>query len=83
MPLCTLQALDDVKTQLLAGHETSSMMLTWACWLLARHPEAMARAVAEVDAVLGESSGAPRGSASFEAFKGLEYTGCVLKEAMR
>ena len=64
-----MQALDDVKTQLLAGHETSSMMLTWTCWLLAKHPDVMARVVAEVD--------------KFDDFKGLEYMTCVLKEAMR
>lgn len=58
------------------------MMLTWACWLLARHPSAMARVVAEADAALGGPNGSPL-AASFEAFKGLEYTGCVLKEAMR
>ncbi len=72
------QILDDTKTQLLAGHETSSMMLTWSCWLLARHPEAMAKAVAEVDAKLGITTGH-----GFDAFKDLEYIGCVLKEAMR
>ena len=81
MPQCQ-QALDEVKTQLLAGHETSSMALTWACWLLARHPAAMARAVAEVDSVLG-GPGASADAGSFESFKSLEYTGCVLKEAMR
>lgn len=77
------QALDEVKTQLLAGHETSSMALTWACWLLARHPAAMARAVAEVDSVLGGPGASTHAAGSFEAFKSLEYTGCVLKEAMR
>jgi cytochrome P450 len=43
------QLADQLKTMLLAGHETSSMMLTWCVFLLVKHPEAMAKAVKEVD----------------------------------
>jgi cytochrome P450 len=45
-----VQVADELKTMLLAGHETSSLMLTWTTYLLATHPEALAKAVAEVDA---------------------------------
>ena len=42
------QLCDELKTMLLAGHETSSMALTWALYLLVTHPEAMEKARAEV-----------------------------------
>lgn len=83
---------DEVKTQLLAGHETSSMMMTWTCYLLAKHPESLARAVAEVDAKLGllpgvRSSGVPDAKPvadpAFASFKELSFMECCLKEAMR
>ena len=95
VPLTDAQLTDEVKTQLLAGHETSSMMLTWTLYLLAANPATMARAVAEVDALLGlepgvsestEPAASRRSSAappSFEDFKSLEYVGWALKEAMR
>ena len=44
---------DELKTMLLAGHETSSMMMLWSCYLLAKHPDKFAKARAEVDAALG------------------------------
>jgi cytochrome P450 len=46
------QLRDEVKTFLMAGHETSSMMLTWALFELARHPAIMERVIAEADATL-------------------------------
>ncbi|MBO9499246.1 MAG: cytochrome P450 [Novosphingobium sp.] len=52
------ETLDDVNiryqviTFLVAGHETTSNLLTFSLYLLMRHPEVMARAYAEVDRVL-------------------------------
>ncbi len=69
---------DELKTQLLAGHETTSMMLTWTCYLLAAHPAAMAKAVEEVDRAVGDGSGA-----TFETYKGLRYLESAMKEALR
>ncbi|MCT8004027.1 cytochrome P450 [Sphingomonas sanguinis] len=40
-------------TFLVAGHETTSGLLSFATWLLLTHPEALAKAQAHVDAVLG------------------------------
>jgi cytochrome P450 len=40
---------DEVLTLLLAGHETTTNALSWAFALLAAHPEAEARLLAEVD----------------------------------
>lgn len=47
------QLRDEVMTLLLAGHDTTANALTWACVLLARHPEVMQKLRAESLAVLG------------------------------
>lgn len=73
------QMRDEVKTFLMAGHETSSMMLTWALFELVRHPRAMEKVIAEADAVLPREGAPPQEV----AVKGLEYTQAVLKEALR
>ncbi len=44
---------DELMTLLVAGQETSAILLAWAAALLAHHPDAQAAAAAEVDAVLG------------------------------
>jgi cytochrome P450 len=86
------QIVHELKTQLLAGHETSSMMLTWATHLLATHPKQLALAVEEVDRVLGKPSSSSSSSSSsspsssippFSAFKELVFLEQCLKEAMR
>jgi cytokinin trans-hydroxylase len=43
------EMMDQLKTMLMAGHETSAMMLTWCTFLITRSAEATRRAVAEVD----------------------------------
>jgi beta-ring hydroxylase len=73
------QLRDEVKTFLMAGHETSSMMLTWALYEIARHPSAMEMTIAEANRAL------PRGVKPSQeiALKGLEYTEAVLRESLR
>lgn len=44
------QVRDEAITIFVAGHETTATALAWAFYLLARHPEAAARAQAEADA---------------------------------
>jgi cytochrome P450 len=73
------QLRDEVKTFLMAGHETSSMMLTWALYEIARHPAAMEQAIAEANRTL------PKNVVPSQeiALKGLEFTEAVLREALR
>lgn len=60
-----------------AGHETTATALCWWADLMARHPEAQARAVGELDAVLaGQAPGV-------DAPQTLPYLSATLKEAMR
>ncbi len=77
------EALSDVDirneliTFVLAGHETTSSALTWAWYLLGRHPEVEARFRDEVDAVLG---GRP---VTMDDVRQLPYTSNVFAEALR
>lgn len=48
----TKQLRDDMMTMLIAGHETSAALLTWATYELTKNPGLMKRAREEVDRVL-------------------------------
>ena len=49
----SVQLRDDLLSMLVAGHETTGSALTWTLYLLVNNPEKLAKAQAEVDAVLG------------------------------
>lgn len=70
-------ARDETMTIFVAGHETTASALTWAWWLLARHPEAERRLHNELDRVLGErdptAGDVPR----------LPYAAAVFAESLR
>ncbi|XP_057545720.1 cytochrome P450 97B2, chloroplastic [Amaranthus tricolor] len=71
------QLRDDLMTMLIAGHETTAAVLTWAIFLLAQNPSKMKKAQAEIDAVLG------KGRISFDSLKKLEYIRLIVVEALR
>ena len=71
------QLRDEVMTMLLAGHETTSLALSWTYYLLSQHPEAEERIRSEVDRVIG--SGRP----SFVHLDRLTYTRQVIEESLR
>jgi cytochrome P450 len=79
----TGQRLDPVNirnqaiTFVVAGHETTSGALSFALYYLTRHPELLARARAEVDAVWGDRE------PEFGSVAKLRYVRRVLDEAMR
>ncbi len=70
---------DQLLTLLIAGHDTSTALLAWTFYLLGSHPDAMAKVVAEVDAVLGANPNPPLP----EQVSKLSYTDQVIKEALR
>jgi len=70
------QLRDEAMTILLAGHETTANALTWALWLLSRHPAVSARLHAEVDALGDAALGA-------EDVARLPYVRAVLAETLR
>lgn len=80
------ESLDDLNiryqiiTFLIAGHETTSGLLSFAIYFLLQHPEVLAQAYAEVDRVLGPD---PRVAPTFAQINQLRYVGQILKESLR
>ncbi|HEY3500479.1 MAG TPA: cytochrome P450 [Polyangiaceae bacterium] len=68
---------DQVKTFLLAGHETTANLLTWTLGLLARHPAAAAAVTREVAGSVGQAPIAA------ENVRNLAFTRAVLAESLR
>lgn len=78
----TQQLRDDVKTMLLAGHETSAALLTWATYELLANPDIMQEVVRESLEVYGkhiQEGTIPQ----VEEVKKLKWTPAVLRETLR
>lgn len=76
-PMPEQQLRDELRTLLLAGHETTAVALSWTWYLLAQHPEVESKMQEELEAVL---AGCPPRA---ENLRQLRYTEMVLKESMR
>jgi cytochrome P450 len=76
-PLAERELIDQLKTFLLAGHETTANLLTWTLALLARHPAALAGIANEVASV---TNAAPIRA---EQLARLAFTRAVIAESMR
>jgi cytochrome P450 len=71
------QVRDEAMTLFLAGHETTANALSWALYLLAKHPDARERFMRELDSVLGGRQPA------LEDLPRLPFSLQIVKEAMR
>ena len=71
------QVHDECLTIMLAGHETTANALSFALWLLAKHPEVQERLREEARAVMGGRS------ATAEDYARLPYATQVFSEALR
>ncbi|GAA3087038.1 bifunctional cytochrome P450/NADPH--P450 reductase CypB [Streptomyces roseofulvus] len=71
---------NQVITFLIAGHETTSGALSFALYYLTKHPEVLARAQAEVDALWGN---ADNPQAEYGDIGKLSYIRQVLSESLR
>ena len=82
----TGQTLDDeniryqIVTFMIAGHETTSGLLSFALYLLLKHPEVLAKAYEEVDRILGAD---PNAVPTYAQVQKLKYTAQILKETLR
>ena len=71
------QVRDECLTVMLAGHETTANGLSFALWMLAKHPEVQEQVSAEAASVLGKRV------PTAEDFPKLKYTYMVFAETMR
>jgi cytochrome P450 len=71
------QLRDEVMTMLLAGHETTSLLLSWTYYLLSRDQSAEQRIADEVDRVIGASR------PGFAHVDQLTWIRMVLEESLR
>lgn len=86
-----MELRDDVKTILLAGHETSAALLTWATYETIRHPEIRKRIFDEAVKLFDpanctrtmETRYGTRGIPSTDTVRDLVWTPAVLRETLR
>src|SRR5207237_2279601 len=82
----TRKQLDDVNiryqinTFLIAGHETTSGLLSYTLYALLKHPDILKKAYEEVDRVLGPDTEA---RPTYQQVTQLTYITQILKEALR
>ena len=76
-PLTNEHVRDEVMTMLLAGHETTSLGLTWLWYLLDRHPDIGDRVGRETDETLADRK------INYEDIVNLGYSRMVIEETMR
>ena len=67
-------------TFLIAGHETTSGLLSFALYFLLKHPSVLAKAYEEVDRILGTDPTIPP---TFAQVHQLQYVAQILKESLR
>ena len=69
--------MNNMITFLIAGHETTSGMLSFATYFLLKNPEACRKAQVEVDSVVG------KGRITFQHMSKLPYIEAIFREALR
>jgi cytochrome P450 / NADPH-cytochrome P450 reductase len=79
-PLDDLNIRYQILTFLIAGHETTSGLLSFALYFLVERPDVLERATEEVDRVFGDDPASPPG---FRQVTELRYVRQVLNESLR
>eukprot|EP01038_Epipyxis_sp_PR26KG_P008230 gene8230-11138_t len=73
----SVQLRDDLMTMLIAGHETTAAVLTWALFELGQKPELVAKLQKEVDDVIGDRD------PTFDDVPNLKFIRLVIAESLR
>jgi cytochrome P450 len=71
------QLRDDLMTMLIAGHETTAAVLTWALFELTRNPDTLKKVQAEIDEVVGDRI------PTMADIRNLKYVRLVVAETLR
>lgn len=71
------QLRDDLMTMLIAGHETTAAVLTWALFELTKNPEIMKELQDEIDEVVGDRM------PNYEDIKKMKFLRLVVAETLR
>lgn len=86
-PAVVKQIRDEIKTFVLAGHETSASMLTWSLYELSVHPEYLEKVLSEAKTVYTaghcNSAGHVLSLPPREKLDGLMFTEMCLRESLR
>ncbi|CAE1329936.1 CYP4V2 [Acanthosepion pharaonis] len=77
--LTTEEIQEEVDTFMFAGHDTVSVGMTWAIYMIVSHPEVYRKVNQEIDDVFGDSNR----PAMLEDLKKLDYMEMALKETLR
>ncbi|GFT44595.1 cytochrome P450 4V2, partial [Nephila pilipes] len=72
--------MEEVNTFFMAGHDTVSITITWALYIIGLYPEVQAKIHEELDRIFAEDMERP---VTYKDFNDLVYLNCVLKEANR
>jgi len=75
-PMSDKQLRDEIITLLTAGHETTTLVLSWTCFLIATRPDVVERMTAEAAFLNGRSP-------AYEDLMKLRYSRMVVEESMR
>eukprot|EP01095_Lingulamoeba_sp_RSL-Kostka_P001231 TRINITY_DN11756_c0_g1_i3.p2 TRINITY_DN11756_c0_g1~~TRINITY_DN11756_c0_g1_i3.p2 ORF type:complete len:437 (+),score=134.64 TRINITY_DN11756_c0_g1_i3:1451-2761(+) len=79
-----LQLRDEIKTFLFAGHETSSLMLTWTLYELTQNPDCLEKVLEESKEILKKDENGELIIPEFDTVrKNFTYTINCMKEALR
>lgn len=76
-PMKDKQLLDEIRTLIIAGHETTALTLTWAWYLLSKNPEVCEKLYDEINKVL------LNGEPTFANLDQLPFMGNVINETLR
>ncbi|MBI1281057.1 MAG: cytochrome P450 [Anaerolineaceae bacterium] len=68
---------DQLLTMLIAGHDTSTALLSWTLYLLGKHPDIMQQAQAEVRTILGDQP------PTFDQLRSLPLLDQIIDESLR
>eukprot|EP00904_Undaria_pinnatifida_P013190 jgi/Undpi1/9000/HiC_scaffold_26.g11461.m1 len=71
------QLRDDLMTMMIAGHETTAAVLTWAFFEMAQNPEVVRKAQEEVDRVIGDRV------PTLDDIKSMKYIRYIAAESLR